>query len=209
MATDTVTWTTEKVLPKLTLPATLILEVDPTKVVDLLIGASGAGQKGFVTASLTARAKTKTAAGVVSNTYTLSVDDTQLVGGGPIVSADISDALPYDELLKLVNLRDGLELKTVAATGSAQGDAAPLTGRLNEVTGADGTVGALLPASPTAGDRIEVLNDANAVLKVYPGTGDTIGGASANAAVSLAAYSRTVFTAVSASHWIGGEAAAA
>jgi hypothetical protein len=70
---------------------------------------------------------------------------------------------------------------TVAATGTVQTDAALLTKGVNEVTGADGTKGVILPPA-NAGDVIIVTNVVAAALKIYPDTGGLIGTGAANAA---------------------------
>jgi hypothetical protein len=95
-----------------------------------------------------------------------------------------------------------LPVATIAATGSAQGDAATLTGQFNLVTGADATKGVILPTA-TPGMTVEVKNSdaANAILKVYPATGGTINALSANAAISLAAKVPAIFRALSATAW--------
>jgi predicted RecA/RadA family phage recombinase len=85
-------------------------------------------------------------------------------------------------------------VKPVAATGSAQGDATALIEGFNLVSAADGTKGVVLPAA-APGVQTLVKNNANAVLKVYPATGDAINALSANAAISLAAFTSALFTA--------------
>lgn len=96
---------------------------------------------------------------------------------------------------------------TVAAAGSTQGDATAIAHRVEVVTAADATKGVILPATPTAGDYYIIANGANAVLKIYPGSGDAINGTAANSAVSVAAYAYTPCFASSASQWWCGEAA--
>lgn len=90
---------------------------------------------------------------------------------------------------------------TVAAAGSAQGDAAALTGGINTVSGADGTVGVILPAAQ-AGLVVEVYNQhATNGLKVYPATGDDINDGTANAAVTIEGKTLARFTALDTSTW--------
>lgn len=98
---------------------------------------------------------------------------------------------------------------TLAAAGSTQGDAGQIVSHLTTITAADATKGVKLPATPVAGETYTVINTANAVLKLYPGTGDTISGLAANANMSLAAYTSTECVAVSASAWWCGEPAVA
>lgn len=89
---------------------------------------------------------------------------------------------------------------TVAATGSAQGDAAAVTTGFTLVTAADGTKGVILPAA-AAGKQVEIKNGANAVLKIYPATGDAINALAANAALSIAALTSVILTAYDATTW--------
>lgn len=99
---------------------------------------------------------------------------------------------------------------TLAAAGSTQADAGQIVTQLTTITAADATKGVKLPATPVAGETYTVINTANAVLKLYPGTGDTLSGLAANANMSLAAYTYTICVAVSASaYWCGEPAVAA
>ena len=78
---------------------------------------------------------------------------------------------------------------TLAAAGSVQANAAQIAAATTTVTGADGTKGVILPATPVVGQEVSVINTAGSTLKVYPdssGTGGTINGGSANASVNLA-----------------------
>jgi hypothetical protein len=76
--------------------------------------------------------------------------------------------------------------EAVAAAGSIQGDAAALSATkiLHQVTGADGTKGVKLP-SVAVGNMHFILNTTAGVLKIYPSTGGTINGGSANASLSF------------------------
>lgn len=90
---------------------------------------------------------------------------------------------------------------TVAAAGSAQGDAAAIAAKVSTITASDGTKGVILPATPVVGDQYIVINTAAAILKIYPGTGDTINATAANTAVSVAASVVTQCIATSTSAW--------
>lgn len=109
-----------------------------------------------------------------------------------------------DPEFESVTLTGGLYLKssTVAATGSAQTDAAALSAGFNLATGADATKGVILPAA-AAGLVIIVKNDdaANAVLKVYPATGDAINALSANASYNMAAKTSMLIVAYDSTTW--------
>lgn len=91
---------------------------------------------------------------------------------------------------------------TVAATGSAQGDAAAVTEGFTLVSAADATKGVKLPAA-AAGKvcLIKNIDVANAVLKVYPNTSDVINALSADAAISMAAKTSALFVAYDATTW--------
>ena len=79
-----------------------------------------------------------------------------------------------------------LATATIVAAGSAQGDATALTGQINYVTGANGTKGVILPE--VAENKVIVIaNTVNAVLKLYPSSGEIIAG-TANTALSVPAY---------------------
>lgn len=77
---------------------------------------------------------------------------------------------------------------STAAAGSTTSDATVLpaaTASVYPTSGADGTKGVRLHADDNVtGRKIFVTNTAAAILKVYPPTGGTVNGGSANAAVS-------------------------
>ena len=93
-----------------------------------------------------------------------------------------------------------LPVAAVAATGSAQGDAAALVEGLNVVSAADGTKGVKLPTA-VAGMVVIVKNTAGAALKIYPATGGTVNALSANAAYSITNLTSTLLVASSATQW--------
>lgn len=89
---------------------------------------------------------------------------------------------------------------TVAAAGSAQGDATAIASDNVVVTAGDGTKGVVLPTA-VPGQKIFLKNNAAAVLKVYPATGGAINALSANAAISMASLTSAVFFADSTTQW--------
>lgn len=96
-------------------------------------------------------------------------------------------------------------VEAVAAAGSAQGDATAITagsGAIIHATGADGTKGIKLPAA-AAGKKYYIKNAdaANAILKVYPATGDKINAGAADAALSMAAKTAAVFCCIDGTDW--------
>jgi len=96
----------------------------------------------------------------------------------------------------------GMKVDAVAATGSAQGDAAAVAEGFTHATDADATKGVKLPTA-AAGKVCLIKNSdaANAVLKVYPDTDDAINALSADAALSMAAKTSALFVALDATTW--------
>ena len=94
-----------------------------------------------------------------------------------------------------------LGVATVAAAGSAQGDAATLTGRVNIVTGADGTKGVILPAA-VAGLQVDVYTSvATNGLKIYPASGDDINDGTQDASITIEGKTLARFIAVDDTTW--------
>lgn len=91
---------------------------------------------------------------------------------------------------------------TVAAAGSVQGDAAAVATGFTLVTAADATKGVQLPTA-VAGQICIIKNAdvANAVLKIWPATGDAINALSVNAALSIAAKTSVMLVAYDATTW--------
>lgn len=89
---------------------------------------------------------------------------------------------------------------TVAATGTIQGDAAPLASGFTLVTGADAAKGVKLPDLP-AGSSVEIKNGAAAVLKVWPFAGDAINAGAADASFAMPANTSAVFRKYDAVTW--------
>lgn len=87
----------------------------------------------------------------------------------------------------------GVTSGTVAAAGSTNADATPITTPGVLVTAGDATKGAILPAL-AAGKMVFVKNGANAVLKIYPPAGAAINALTATTgAISLAANTSAIF----------------
>lgn len=97
--------------------------------------------------------------------------------------------------------RENKLVATVAAAGSSQGTAAPLTADVNNVTGANGTLAVVLPAIEI-GKSIEVYNAvATNGLPIYPHTDGTINGGSANAAITIEGKTTARLTRIDATNW--------
>lgn len=74
--------------------------------------------------------------------------------------------------------------QTVAAAGTTQADAALLIEGFNFVTGADDAKGVKLPPAAN-GAKVVIKVGTGADLKVWPNTGDTINGLSADASMTV------------------------
>lgn len=91
---------------------------------------------------------------------------------------------------------------TVAASGSTVSDAAQLSAGLTIVTGANGTLGVKLPATPVAGTQVYIKGTTAGVLKVWPDAAATINAIGSNGAMSLASGAiPALFIATSATQW--------
>ena len=93
-----------------------------------------------------------------------------------------------------------IKTATVAAAGSTQADAAPITNAFTLVSAADATKGVKLPTA-VAGDIVIVENGANAVLKIWPFANDAINALAANGDFSIATYTSVILIAYDATTW--------
>lgn len=90
----------------------------------------------------------------------------------------------------------------VAATGTDLATAAQLSQGFTVVTGANGTVGVKLPATPVAGTVVIVKGTTAGVLKVWPDAAATINAIGSNGAISLASGAvPAIFIAKSSTQW--------
>ena len=91
---------------------------------------------------------------------------------------------------------------TKAAAGSSQATATLLQpGTFNKVTGADDTKGVVLPILPNVGHQLVVANYSASALVIYPNTSGKINNGSANASITIGAYTNAEFIAVSTTEW--------
>lgn len=89
----------------------------------------------------------------------------------------------------------------VSAAGSVQGDAAALAEGFQTVSGANGTLGVVLPTA-VAGAIVWIKGVTNGVLKVWPASGAAINGLGSNNAMSLASgLVPAIFIADSTTQW--------
>lgn len=134
----------------------------------------------------------------------LEVTSTTTFSGGSTVSGatTISGATTVSGLMTFTTMPLLKVNADVAATGSVLADAAQLSSGVTVVTGADGTKGVKLPATPTAGTFVAIKGTASAVLKVWPDAAATINAIGSNGAISLASGpTPAIFIATSATQW--------
>lgn len=94
-----------------------------------------------------------------------------------------------------------MAVSAVTAAGSVIGDAAQLSQGLNVVTGANGTLGVILPVA-VPGMVVMVKGVTSGVLKVWPKTGAQINAVGTSTAMSLASgLIPAIFVASSATQW--------
>ena len=92
-----------------------------------------------------------------------------------------------------------------ASAGTVTGDAVAIVESVSNITGADGTKGARLPAA-TNGSIYIVQNNGSSALKLYPHTGGAIGGAATDVNVSVAANAMVLCYKAGTNLWFCGEA---
>jgi hypothetical protein len=89
---------------------------------------------------------------------------------------------------------------TVAAAGSTQANAAQIATGFTLVSGADATKGILLPVA-AAGATCVIKNNAAAVLKVWPSSGDAVNAIAVDSNYVLASLTSTVLVAYDGTTW--------
>ena len=129
----------------------------------------------------------------------VAFSDPELVAGTTITGATISGGTVS---ATDITTTGGLYIKsaTVAATGSTQSDAASVSDGFTLVSAADATKGVKLPAA-VAGRTVILKNNANAVLKVWPASGDAINAITADSNYVLAAYTSSLLVAYDSTTW--------
>lgn len=143
------------------------------------------------------------AAAITSGAFVYSAASGKVSSSGIFVEGQALEAAGADgDVIEVLPVEVGPEsVATVASAGSAQGDAAALTGKTNNVTGADGTKGVILP-SVGIGETIEVYNAvATNGLKIYPPTSGTINGGSANAAITIEGKTTALVKNLDGTNW--------
>jgi hypothetical protein len=86
--------------------------------------------------------------------------------------------------------------------GTAQSGAAPITTNFTVLTTAGGTTAFLLPTVPAGSGPYIVANPSATTALIYPPSGGTIQGGSADAAFSVAQNKTAMFFKTSATAWV-------
>lgn len=91
----------------------------------------------------------------------------------------------------------------LTASGTTQTDAFAISADVNEFTTVASSAGARLPGNTVCnpGDSVVVFNGGANSLSLYPASGESINGLSANAAFAIAANARTICYKVSNTRW--------
>lgn len=143
------------------------------------------------TLALTAGAQTWTGTQTFTDAVALNGATTFGVGGSATFNCALKTTKP------------SIRVSAAAvAAGSTTTDALVLgiSNAVFVVTAADGAKGVRLTAIATDAE-VKVINNAAAVLKIYPPTGGTINGGSADASISVSANRTALLHQISASAW--------
>jgi hypothetical protein len=156
--------------------------------------------------SKTGTTKMVAAGAVTSGAYVYAAAGGKVAATGYHLVGQALEAATADndviEVMPLSGAQPGEAAASVAAAGSAQGDAAALTGRVNTVSGADGTKGVIL-VDNGIGTSTTVYNPhASNGLKVYPPSGDDINDGTQDAAVTIEGKTVATFTNLDGTTWI-------
>lgn len=139
---------------------------------------------------------------IVTGNQTVTGD--QSVGGTLAITGVLTGATSIVGKNHSFHPTTGIEAITAAGTNQATAEVfTSTTAGYKLVSGGDGTKGVLfsLIAIYPQGRVFTVENAASSALKVYPATGETINGASANVAITVPARAVVTFTVSSATNW--------
>jgi hypothetical protein len=139
-----------------------------------------------------------TASGKVDDTGTHSLGYQSLIAA--TADGDIIECAPTRGQVAVPAPYASTDVGTIAAAGSAQGDATAIAHLVEDVTAGDGTKGVVLPAA-SAGLVYRVYNNSGSNLKVYPASGDDINDGTTDAAVTLSTKTVATFVALDSTTW--------
>lgn len=89
---------------------------------------------------------------------------------------------------------------SVSAAGTLQSDATQLSKTVNLISTGSLNQGVKLPTA-VAGRTVVVINQSGATLKLWPGTGASIDGGSANASINIATATSYILVGTDSTHW--------
>lgn len=141
---------------------------------------------------------------IASPTFTGTVTvPTADINGGDIDGTAIGDTTPAAGSFTTLSFSDTFTVGydvSVTAAGSDQSGATSLSKTYNVVTTASANQGVkLFSAAP--GVEVTIKNDTSVNIKIYPNTGETINGGTANAAIDCPAGSTTRLMGASSTDW--------
>lgn len=93
------------------------------------------------------------------------------------------------------------DVGTIAAAGSAQGDAEAIVNQVSYVTAADGTKGVVLPSAEAGALYVVYSTVATSGLLIYPASGDDINDGTSNAAVTIEGKTMAIFVGMDDTTW--------
>ena len=134
-------------------------------------------------------ATTKAAASFTTVTATGAITGASLASTGALSGTTVTASAGFI-----------MPVATVAATGTNQATAAAIATGFTLVSAADATKGILLPAA-AAGLTCVIKNNAAAVLKIWPASGDAVNAIAADSNYVLASLTSTVLVAYDATTW--------
>lgn len=134
-------------------------------------------------------ATTKAAGSFTTGTFTGAVTAASVASSGAVSGTTVTSSAGFI-----------MPSATVAAAGTNQATAAQIATGFTLVSAADATKGILLPAA-AAGLTCVIKNNAAAVLKIWPASGDAVNAIAADSNYVLASLTSTVLVAYDATTW--------
>ena len=137
---------------------------------------------------------------VIGGTTKAAGSFTTVVATGAITGASLATSGALSGTTVTASAGFIMPSATVAATGTNQATAAQIATGFTLVSAADATKGILLPAA-AAGLTCVIKNNAAAVLKIWPSSGDAVNAIAADSNYVLASLTSTVLVAYDATTW--------
>lgn len=118
-------------------------------------------------------------------------------------TATVQNGEGTQEILKISNTGKLFikDVGSLAATGTNQATSAAIVNTLTSVTASDGTKGVRLPTAEVGSVYFVYNSVATNGLPIFPATGGTINGGTANAAITAEGKTLAILAATSATNW--------